>query len=271
VHPFAAAEGELSSGERYEQIVGEFGAVARRQLVASIQVHVAVGGARATLAVYNALRSHLPEIAAIAANAPFHDGRDSGLASVRPKIAELLPRQGLPPRIGSWEQFAAELRWGAAAGAVPEPRLWWWELRPHPVFGTLEVRVPDAQTTLADAAAVAAFVQALIARLAERYETGEELPALPTWRIAENRWSAARHGVEGEMADLETGEREPTRERLLRLIEDLTPTARRLGSEAMLSGARELAIENGAIRQRGVADQEGLRGLTAWLAARFLD
>jgi carboxylate-amine ligase len=270
VHPFSPAEGEISEGERYARIRDEFGPVARRQLVASLQVHVAVGGAARTLAVYNTLRSYLPEIAALAANAAFYEGRDIGMASVRPKIAELLPRQGLPPPIGSWDDFAAELRWGAASGSVGEPRLWWWELRPHPGFGTLEVRVPDAQTTLADAGAVAATIHALIALLAERHDAGDPLPCYPTWRIAENRWSAARYGVDGEMAHLETGMRIATSERLHHLFDELEPAAERHGSTQLLQLARQLGRENGAIRQRAVAADRGVRGLGAWMAEQFL-
>ena len=167
-------------------------------------------GAERALAVYNALRSFLPELAALAANAPFHDGRDTGLASVRPKIAEMLPRQGIPPALSDWDDYAAALRWGTAAGVLPDPGCWWWELRPHPAFGTLELRVPDAQTTLAEAAAIAATCQALVAWLGERHDAGETLAVAPTWRISENRWSAARDGVQGTLADLETGERRPT-------------------------------------------------------------
>jgi glutamate---cysteine ligase / carboxylate-amine ligase len=271
VHPFSAAEGELSEGERYAHIREEFGPIARRQLVASLQVHVAVGGADRTLAVYNALRGYLPEIAALAANARYYEGRDSGMASVRPKIAELLPRQGLPPAIGSWEEFAGELRWGAASGFLAEPRLWWWELRPHPGFGTLEVRVPDAQTTLTEAAGVAATVQTLVALLAERHDGGEPLAPAPTWRIAENRWSAARHGVEGEMADLQSGARRPTRERLGELLDELEPAATRHGSSDLLRHARDLVEQNGAIRQREIAADGGTEGLASWMADRFLD
>ncbi len=154
MHPFAAPLGELNGGERYDLTADEYGDIARSQLVCALQVHVAVGGADRTLAVYNGLRPWLPLVAALAANAPFHAGRDTGLASIRPKIGEQLPRQGIPPAIGSWEAFAAALAWGAASGAVPEPRRWWWELRPHPAYGTLEVRVPDAQSTVAEAGAV---------------------------------------------------------------------------------------------------------------------
>ena len=123
-----------------------------------LHVHVAIRGADRALAVYNALRSHLPELAALAANAPFYEGRDSGLASVRSRISGLLPRQGVPPALPSWDAYEEALRWCA----FDDPRQWWWELRLHPVFGTVEVRVPDTQTTVADTAAVGAVVHALV-------------------------------------------------------------------------------------------------------------
>jgi glutamate---cysteine ligase / carboxylate-amine ligase len=264
VHPFAAAEGVLNEAERYAGIRSEYGPIARRQLVAGLQVHVAVGDAASTLGVYNGLRERLPELAALAANAPFHEGRDTGLASIRPKIAELLPRQGMPPPIFSWEEFAAELRWGRASGAVGEPRLWWWELRPNPAFGTLEVRVPDVQTTVADAAGITACIHALVGWLRQR---GEQDRIAPTWRIEENRWSAARHGVEGEMADLESGQPGPTREKLLRLLGEIDQA---LADANALAEARRLVDRNGAIRQRELAADLGIRGLTAWLAEHFL-
>ena len=271
VHPFGATEGELNDEERYRRTAHEFGRHARRQLVCALQVHVAVGSAAATLAVYNALRSWLPDLAALAASAPFHGGRDTGLASVRPKIAEELPRQGVPPAIESWEAFAAALGWGAAAEVVPEPAVWWWELRPHPAWGTLELRVPDAQATLADAGAVAALAHALVGWLTERHEAGEELGADATWRIEENRWSACRWGVEGTLADLRTGERAPTRDRLRGLIDAVAPTAERLGCARELEHARSLAERNGAIKLRELAAERGIPAVAGWLAERFHD
>ncbi|MGN6187393.1 MAG: carboxylate-amine ligase, partial [Conexibacter sp.] len=237
VHPFAALSGELNDGERYELIHDRYGPVARRQLVASLQVHVAVGGAERTLAVHDALRSFLPELAALAANGAFHGGRDSGLASARPLVCGLLPRQGVPPALGSCERMADELAWGASAGTLAEPRLWWWELRPHPRYGTLELRVPDAQSTLADAAGVVVLAQALAAWLAERFDAGEPLPVAPDWRIDENRFDALRHGLDGELADLASGVRVPTRERLTSLLDTLAPVAERLGAGALLPHA----------------------------------
>ena len=271
VHPFSAVEGELSRGPRYDELLAEYGAVARRQLVAALQVHVAVGGAARTLAVYGALRSYLPELAALAANAPFHDGRDSGFASVRPTLAGQLPRQGVPPPLESWEQFATELRWGAAAGAPPPT--WWWELRPHIAFGTLELRVPDAQTTVAEAGVVVALAQALVATLAARHDAGVPLPVSPSWRIAHNRWAALRHGLDGTLADLDSGEPVPTRARLAALLEEVAPAAERLGSGPLLAHAAASLEANGALRQRVVAAERGITGadgLVGWLAERFL-
>ncbi len=268
VHPFAAPFGELSSGERYAHVRAEYGPVARTQLVSSLQVHVAVGGADRTLAVYNGLRSHLPEIAALAANAPVYAGGDSGLASVRPKICELLPRQGVPPAFETWGEFAAALRWGASAGSFAEPRLWWWELRPHPTFGTLEVRVPDAQTTVGEAGGVIATVWALVVALSRRHDGNESLPVAPTWRIEQNRWSAARHGLDGTMADLASGAPEPTRERLLRMLAWLEEET---GGPGTLAAARRLVEENGAIRQRKALAADGATGVAVFLADRFTE
>ncbi len=270
-HPFAATEATLNRGGRYDALAAGYGGLLRRQLVWALQVHVAVGGAERALAVYNALRSHLPELAALAANAPFYEGRDSGLASVRPLVCQLLPRQGLPPAIESWEAFARELSWGAVAGAVPEPRRWWWELRLNPAFGTLEVRVPDAQSTVADAGQVAAVVHSLVVSLAQRHDEGELPDPVPTWRIAENRWSALRRGLDADLVDLRTGRSQPARERLHGLLDELTPAALRLGCAAELDAARGRVSGPGAPeRQRAVAARHGLSGLARWLVDRFL-
>jgi carboxylate-amine ligase len=270
VHPFADPLGELSDAHRYRATTVEYGRIARLQLVFGLHVHVRVPGERRALAVYNALRSYLPEIAALAANGPFYAGRDSGMASVRPKVSELLPRQGVPPALASWDEYAEAIRWGAAAGAFHHPRMWWWELRPHPRFGTIELRVPDQQTTVADSAAVAALAQSLVAWLAERHDAGDELAVDPSWRIEQNRWSAARHGLSGSLADLASGDPVPARDRLRDLVDRLGPTAERLGCAAELDAADALATGGGgADRLRAAADGDPHRA-AAWLAERFL-
>jgi carboxylate-amine ligase len=269
-HPFAAPEGVLHPAPRYQELDAEYGAVIRHQLLFGLHVHVAVRPADRALAVYNALRSYLPHLAALAANAPFYAGRDTGLASVRPKIADILPRQGVPPEIPSWEALADFLAWGRAAGAVRHPGQWWFELRLHVMYGTVEVRVADAQSTVADAAAVAAVVHALIAWLAARHAAGDDLAVDATWRIAENRWAACRHGAGAGLADLRTGHVMPGRERLHALLEELEPLAVRLGCAPELAAAHGLVEDGGAAGQRAVAAERGLHGLVEWLAERFL-
>ncbi len=254
VHPLGPPLGALASGARYDAILRRYADVARAQLVCALQIHVAIGEADLTLAVHNALRSHLPELAALAANAPFYAGRDTTYASVRPLIGTLLPRQGIPPVIPSLEGFAEMLRWAG------DPKTWWFEVRPHVGFGTLELRVCDAQSTLAEAAALAAYVHALVVWLAERGGG----PVHEDWRIAENRFLAARFGLDAELADLETGVRRPVRDVLAERVEQLRPVAERLGCADELA---TLSLEaNGAIRQRAV----GVEGVTRWLADRFL-
>jgi carboxylate-amine ligase len=268
-HPFAAPFGELSAESRRRPLVAEYGQIARLQLVSGLHVHVRVSGADRALSLYNSLRSYLPEIAALAANAPFVGGVDSGMASVRPKISELLPRQGVPPVFSDLDEYAGAMAWGAWSGTFDHPRMWWWELRPHPGFGTLELRVPDQQTTVAETAAVAALIHSVVGWLAERYDRGERLPVHPTWRIEQNRWSAARHGLRGTLADLDTGAQQATRERVRHLVEQVEPVAERLGCAPELQTADLLATSGGAQRMLDASGRDPRRAVE-WLADRFL-
>jgi glutamate---cysteine ligase / carboxylate-amine ligase len=269
-HPFAAAEGPLRDDPKYDGLKAAFPWALPRQLVFGLHVHVAVRGADRALAVLNAVRSHLPDLAALAGNAPLHAGRDTGLASVRPEIAGLLPRQGVPPAFSSWEAYADFLAWGRRGGLFPDEGEPWWEARAHDELGTIELRVPDAQTTADEAAGVLAFGAALVAWLAERHDAGEPLPVHDTIRISENRWRALRHGLGGCLLDLDSGEQEPTRDRVLALIERVAPAAERLGGAAALEHARTLAARNGAERQRATAAAHGPRAVVEELAEAFL-
>ena len=253
VHPFAAPLGVLNDGVRYERIAALFGDVARRQLVFALQVHVCVRGADRALAVHNALRGELPLVAALAAHAPVHAGRDTGLASVRPSISELLPRQGVPPALASWEDYAERL------SALPDPALWWWEVRPHPRFGTLEVRVPDTQATVAEAASVVAVVHALVGRLAERFDAGEQLPAPTVEAVERDRALAAREGVTGVLG-----------ERVAAMLDDIEGAAERLGCAGEVEHARALLADPPAERLRAAFAERGARGAVAQLADSFI-
>ena len=214
-HPFAAPEGAASADARYIALSERYQWAARRAMTCGVHVHVAVPGCDRALAVHDALRAHLPELAALAGNAPFHEGRDTGLHSVRPKLCESLPRQGIPPPLESWAAYRELLAWGAAGDAFCASEVWW-EVRLHPVHGTVEIRVCDQPATAAASATLAAVIQALCAWLSVRHDAGKLGTPAPTVRIQENRWRALRHGLDGTFLDLDTGHPEPARERAAR-------------------------------------------------------
>jgi carboxylate-amine ligase len=270
-HPFSAHRGAITDADRYRQIADEYAWAATRSLVCGLHVHVAVPGADRALAVYNALRSYLPELAALGANSPFFEGADSEMASVRAKLNEAYPRSGIPPAFATWTELVRFVDWGRRGGLFPDASHFWWELRLHPAFGTLEVRVADAQTRLGEGSALVAVIQALVAWLADRHEAGEELPVHETYRITENNWRAHRYGVRGWLVDLETGEPQPTRARLTRLIDALEPYGERFDARAHLQDARAMLAGNGAERQRYVHAREGVRGVTRWLVEQTED
>jgi glutamate---cysteine ligase / carboxylate-amine ligase len=266
-HPFARPWSDFAAGERYETIARDYRWGARTgALAAGLHVHVAVDGADRALAVLNALRGLMPELAALAAAAPLFDGRDTGLASIRPKLADALPRQGVSPAFASWDRYVRFLEWGRRSGAFADPATLWWECRLQPRLGTVEIRAPDAQAAAEDVEAVVSAAHAMVGSLCDRYDGGEMLPAYPAELIEENRWLACRDGTDGILIDLETGEPVPARRRLRELLESLEPAAAQLGGARGLERAHELAADGGAARQRGLAARRGLRGLVERLA-----
>jgi carboxylate-amine ligase len=264
-HPFSTRRAEITDAQHYRNIARDY-EFATRNLACGLHVHVAVPGADRALAVFNALRSYLPELAALSANSVFSEGADTGLASVRPKFNEAFPRSGVPPAFQSWDELVEFVRWGRRGGLFPDASQLWWEMRPHPLHGTIEIRVADTQTRVADATAVVALIQALVMDLCSRYQQGQVLPVHKSYRISENAWRASRDGVSGWMVDLDTGERVSTRERLSRLIDRLEPQAASADAEEQLRDARLLIAGNGSDRQRYVYEQLGSKGLTQWLS-----
>jgi carboxylate-amine ligase len=272
VHPFAAPEGAASAGARYTALSERYQWAARRAMTCGVHVHVAVPGCDRAVAIHDALRAHLPELAALAGNAPFHEGGDTGLHSVRPKLCESLPRQGIPPPLESWAGYRELLAWGAAGNAFPASEVWW-EVRLHAVHGTVEVRVCDQPATAEESATLAAVVQALCAWLSMRHDAGGLGPPAPTVRIQENRWRALRHGLDGAFLDLDTGRPEPARERLAALLTTLEPVAAGLGASEAFAGSWTMLKATGSARQRTVAAEAGgdLHAVMEELAASLED
>lgn len=264
-HPASSSWGDVTEGERYRLIGDEYTWAAKRSLACGLHVHVGVAGADTALAVYNALRSYLPILAALGANSTFFEGRDTGMASIRSKLNEAFPRSGVPPAFADWEALVRFAEWGRRGGLFPDVSHLWWDIRPSLKHGTIEIRVCDTQTYVSDASAIVALIQSLAVWLAERHDRGESLPVHETHWIAENAWRAHRFGVRGWLVDLDTGRPTPTRELVSRLLDQLAPVAGEYDAVDHLHDVRALLAGNGSDRQRYVHGQRGVAGLTSWL------
>ncbi|MDX6467381.1 MAG: glutamate---cysteine ligase / carboxylate-amine ligase [Gaiellaceae bacterium] len=268
-HPFSRWEHqEITDQPRYLELIDALQWTAERQLIFGLHVHVGLESAQQAIAVANALRTWLPELLAASANSPFWHGRDTGLASTRSKIFDAMPRSGLPPAFASFEEFELLVERGVRTGSFDDYTYIWWDLRPHPRLGTIEIRVCDAQTRIESVAALVALVQSLTATLAERYEREGALDIQPVTLIAENKWRAARYGLEARLVDLARDEERPAREALLGLVEIAEPAARRLGCAAELALVEPLlARGDGASEQRAAYEEAAGSplGVARWL------
>ncbi len=253
-HPFAMARDQLVSPDpRYHELIESMQWPARRLLICGMHVHVAVADGERAITIINELRRHLPLLLALSASSPFFEGEDSGLASARSKVFESLPTAGLPPQISDWVDFEAFMSTLLDAECISSIREVWWDVRPHPDFGTVELRMCDAPPTLREAIALAAMAQAIVVRTNRLLEAGELPPPPREWTVRENRWLAGRYGTEADLIYVEkpggNAVRRPVREMVAELVDQLTPIAKELGSEAELEVVHEI-LEHGTGTQR---------------------
>jgi carboxylate-amine ligase len=253
-HPFARWEDQrVVSDDRYRGLIRSLGFVARQELVFGMHVHVGMADPEETIQVANGLRPYVPVLIALSANSPLWRGEPTGLASSRVPIFRAFPRVGLPPRFEGWEDFEARVQTLVDGGVIADYTYLWYDVRPHPRLGTIEIRAMDSQTRLEHTTALAALVVSLVKLLTERVQAGEPPVEEPWEVIDENRWLAARHGLDAELLDQRAGARRPVRDRIAELLEELHPHATELGCERQLEGVEDLLrAGNGAIRQQMV-------------------
>lgn len=249
-HPFAVWEEiVVSAGERYQFVHGSMRELARREPTFALHVHVGIADPEVAIKVHNRMRIFLPVLLALSANSPFWQGRDTGLSSARTPLFQAFPRVGVPRPFHSYEQYMKAVDLLIRTDAIPEPTFLWWDVRPQPALGTIEVRVMDSQTRNEDTAALVAMTQCIARREAlDSQLTTRQIDSQES--ISENRFLAARDGVEAELIDSERGIRVPVDQIVRRLVEALRPHAQDLGCEAELDHCLEMVRENGAVRQR---------------------
>jgi carboxylate-amine ligase len=256
-HPFSSWRDQLvSPSARYQELIAELQWTARRLAIFGVHFHVAVGSGERAVAIANALREHLPLLLALSASSPSWEGEDTGLASSRSKVFETLPTAGLNPHLDGWAEFETLMGTLVAAECIRTVREIWWDVRPHPDFGTVELRMCDAPPTLREVAALAALAQSLVVWLDQDVTPG----ATPghDWTVRENKWLAARHGIEARLIADHAGTRRSACDLAEELLTRLGPTASALGCTSELDDVRRI-LDHGPSyrRQRAIRHAGG--------------
>ncbi|HEX2232117.1 MAG TPA: YbdK family carboxylate-amine ligase [Thermoleophilaceae bacterium] len=252
-HPWSPwQEQRIIDTDHYRRVEDELQYVAWRNNTFSLHVHVGIRGAGRAVAVCDRLRPVLPELLSISANSPFLDGRDSGLHSARSQIfTKSFPRCGIPDAFGSWPEYAAYVEFLLRTRSIVEATQLWWSVRPHHVFGTVEVRICDAQSRAEDSTALAGLIVACVAQAAIDHDDGVGHEPPPRRFIEENFWRAIRYGLDGKLIDLERAEEFPAAAAPDRLLAWTAPARAALGIDGVP------AEENGAQRQRRALAEGG--------------
>jgi carboxylate-amine ligase len=255
--------------DRYRDLVSALSFVARQELIFGMHVHVGIDDPDKAIHVANGMRVHLPVLLALSANSPFWRADATGMMSTRTPIFRAFPRVGIPPAYDDWEDYASRIEFMVSSGVIADYTYLWYDVRPHPNFGTVEVRVMDSQTRIEHTLGLAALVQAMVKELAEHHAAGRQLAPYPFEMLDENKWLAARHGLDGEIVDLPSRDRVGMRTLARRLMERLREHAQDLGSDAEFEAVEDL-LANGSGAHRQVVVYEAnhdLRELMAEIVA----
>jgi carboxylate-amine ligase len=269
-HPFSMWEDQrIVARPRYRELVTALRFVARQELIFGMHVHVGLDDADKAIHVANGMRVHLAVLLALSANSPFWRADSTGLLSTRIPIFRAFPRVGMPPYYRDWADYERQIEFMVSSGVIEDFTWLWYDVRPHPDFGTVEIRVCDSQTRLEHTLALTALIQAMVKELAEHYEAGGELGSYPWQMLDENKWLAARHGLDAELVDLPSNDRVNAKALAWRLLERLREHAQDLGSAAELEGIVDLLEHgNGAARQLVVYEaNHDLREVVAEIVA----
>ncbi len=256
-HPFAVWQDiVVSEDQRFQELYGSMRELARREPTFALHVHVGVPNPEAAIRLHNRMRCHLALLLALSVNSPFWQGRDTGLASARTPLFQAFPRVGIPRAFDDYAGYVEAVDMLIRYEAIADPSFLWWDVRPQPRFGTVEIRIMDAQTTVEGTAALVALIQSL-ARLEVEEGFISEASIERAEVLEENRFLAARDGMRARLIDPAGERRVPASELLDELLEVCRPHAETLGCETELASARGLAANSGADRQIEVHDRAG--------------
>ena len=248
---------QISDNPRYVKLIEDMQWLARRMQIFGVHVHVGVRSPDKAIAIVNAASAYIPHFLALSASSPYWVGSDTGLASARSKVFEGLPTAGLPHQLTDWAQFEDYMETLIKTGTIDSIKEVWWDIRPHPTYGTVELRICDGLPTMAEVGMVAALSQCLVDTFDREIDKGYTLPTPRRWVVQENKWRAARYGLDAEII-VGRDDVQPVRESLHDLVQDLRSTAERLGCAEQLEQVQQV-LDAGASyqRQREVAAASG--------------
>ncbi len=258
-HPFALwTDMQVTPNPRYQRMVDKLQWPATRLLIHGVHVHVGVRSGDKAVTTTNVLAVYLPLILALSCSSPYWLGEDTGMASARTKIFEGMPTTGVPPQLADWNEYNELLEALINAGTIETNKEIWWDVRPHPGFGTVELRMCDGIPTLQDTMTVAAIAQCLVTYVDDQVDAGHEFELLPDWVLRENKGRASRWGLDAKLITNRHGSTKPLRQWLEELIDLLTPYAQRLRCLDELNYAHTIARDGSSyLRQRAVVEQGG--------------
>lgn len=263
-HPFSSwHDQDVSPNPRYARLVEEMQWMARRLQIFGVHVHVGVRSPEKAVAIANALAGYIPHLLALSASSPFWEGHDTGLASSRSKVFEGLPTAGLPASLDSWEEFEQFMDTLVSSQAISTVREVWWDIRPHPDFGTVELRMCDGIPTLGEVTAIAALAQCLVTHLDTLFDRGFTLPRYKEWVLRQNKWRAGRHGLDADVIIDETGTQQPLRTAIADLLHEMGPVASRLGCEDDLARVDTILRDGASYQRQRAVVAEGATGAAA--------
>ena len=248
----------VTDSPRYHALIERNQWMARQLQIFGVHVHCGVRAPDKAIPIVNALLGYLPHFLSLSASSPYWIGADTGLASYRSKIFEALPTAGLPYQLSGWHAFEKYMDALLSSHAIESIREVWWDIRPHPNFGTVELRICDGLPSLDEISCVAALAQCLVERFDRQLDNGYQLPDPRPWLVRENKWRAARYGLDAEIVIDNSGTVQPVKTAIHDLVEDLLPIARRLDCVDELEMIPRL-MERGASyqRQRATAAANG--------------
>jgi carboxylate-amine ligase len=249
-HPFSSwLDQVISPGERYENIVEELQQLARSLLIFGMHVHVAMPDRTSAIDIMNAARYFLPHVLALSTSSPFWMGRDTGLKSYRTTIFRRFPRTGVPDYFGSWGEYESYVNLLVGLHCIDDAKKIWWDIRPHPTFGTLEFRVCDVPTCAEETVAIAAVIQAIVVKLYKLYTQNMGFRLYRRALIEENKWRAARWGLDGRLIDFGKKSEVPMRDLALELLAFIDDVVDELGSREHVNYVHTI-LENGTSADR---------------------